>query len=66
MECKMNKGKDIVFIFVCLIGLLIVVFDMITIGYTIGYKQGYDKGFDSCIEENNLYERYRNNETISD
>ena len=48
-----------------IISLLALVMSLVSLGKML-YDIGYDRGFDACIEENNLYERYGNNETISD
>lgn len=45
------------------ISILALIVSLISLGKMI-YDIGYDRGFDACIEENNLYERYENNETI--
>ena len=36
--------------------LLVVVF---ALGVGLAYQRGYNEGWNGCIEENNLYERYK-------
>lgn len=61
MGATMNKIQ----ITAVIISLLALVMSLVSLGKML-YDIGYDRGFDACIEENNLYERYGNNETISD
>lgn len=40
------------------ISILALIVSLVSLGKMI-YDIGYDRGFDACIEENNLYERYK-------
>ena len=48
----MNKNRGIV------IAVIIAVLAVLATATAV-YKLGYEQGFDSCIEENNLYDRYK-------
>lgn len=43
-----------------LLGLLAILVVLATA--MVAGKIGYERGFDACIEENNLYNRYKENE----
>lgn len=55
-----NNKMKVLRVLSVVISIIALIISLIALGATI-YKDGYKEGFNSCIEENNLYERYETN-----